>query len=120
MLGNDYLRMRFPNGERRWRHFRRFLTLYDPRIHPDSAKAKRPLFKVEILLEHLLQNAKRCWDTGAKVSIDEQTIEFQGKNSSKLRITYKRIGDGFQEDAICKDGYTYAFKFRHDLVPDVG
>ena len=25
MLGNDYLRMRFPNGERRWKHFRRFL-----------------------------------------------------------------------------------------------
>ena len=120
VLGNDFLRMRFPNGERRWRHFRRFLTLYDPRIHPESAKAKRPLFKVEILLQHLLKNAKRCWDTGAKVSIDEQTIGFQGRHGSKLRITYKRIGDGFQADAICEDGYTYAFKFRHDLVPSVG
>ena len=87
MLGNDYLRMRFPNGERRWRHFCRFFTMYDPRIHPDSPKAQRPLFKVEILLKHLLQNAKRCWDTGSILSIDEQTIGFQGRHASKLRIT---------------------------------
>ena len=78
------------------------------------------MFKVNILLQHLLQNAKRCWDTGSILSIDEQTIGFQGKHAAKLRITYKRIGDGFQADAICEEGYTYAFKFRHDLVPNVG
>ena len=58
MLGNDYLRMIFPNGERRWKHFRQFFTMYDPRIHPGSPKAQRPLFKVEILLQHLLKDTK--------------------------------------------------------------
>ena len=84
-----------------------FFTIYDPRIHPDSPKAQRPLFKVEILLQHLLYNAKMCWDTGSILSIDEQKIGLQGRYVAKLRITYKRIGDGFQADTICEEGYTY-------------
>ena len=71
-------------------------------------------------MQHLLQNAKRCWETGKILSIDEQTIGFQGRHAAKLRITYKRIGDGFQADALCEEGYTYAFVFRHDIVPNVG
>jgi hypothetical protein len=51
------------------------------------------------------------------VSIDEQMIGFQGKHKDKKRITYKAEGDGFQNDALCQDGYTYQFYFRNKLEP---
>ena len=37
-----------------------------------------------------------------------------------MRITYKREGDGFQCDAICDNGYTFSFWFRHGNPPKVG
>ena len=50
---------------------------------------------------------------GRNLSIDEQTIGFQGHHRDKQRITYKKEGDGFLADALCSDGYTFAFHFRH-------
>jgi len=38
----------------------------------------------------------------------------------KLRISYKREGDGFQCDAVCDAEYTYSFYFRHGPPPNVG
>ena len=35
----------------------------------------------------------------------------------KQRITYKKEGDGFQCDAICDRGYTFAFCFRNGPQP---
>jgi hypothetical protein len=52
------------------------------------------------------------WVPGKFVAIDEQTIGFQGLSGLKVRITYKREGDGFQCNAICDRGYTYSFWFR--------
>ena len=49
--------------------------------------------------------------------MDEQTTWFQGRNPRKLRITYKKEGNGFQCDALCDDGYTFKFYFRHDPPP---
>ena len=51
------------------------------------------------------------------MSIDEQTLGFKGKSGMKLRISYKREGDGFQCDAVCDRGYTFAFYFRHGDAP---
>ena len=51
--------------------------------------------------------------------MNEQTIGFQGRHADKLRITFKKIGDGFMCDAICECGYTYSFIFRNDKVPDI-
>ena len=51
------------------------------------------------------------WVTGKYVSVDEQTIAFKGNSSMKLRISYKKEGDGFQCDAVCDRGYTFAFIF---------
>ena len=51
---------------------------------------------------------------GKIISVDEQTCGFQGRHASKLRITYKREGDGFQCDALCDNGYTHTFYFRHE------
>ena len=40
------------------------------------------------------------WIPGKWVSIDEQTLGFQGRSGIKLRISYKKEGDGFQCDAV--------------------
>ena len=55
--------------------------------------------------------------TRGEISVDEQTIGFQGRHVAKLRITYKREGDGFQYDVLCDSGCTYTFYFRHDPLP---
>ena len=55
--------------------------------------------------------------TGRWASIDEQTLGFKGKHSMKLRISYKREGDGFQCNAVCDNGYTFSFWFRHGDSP---
>ena len=49
--------------------------------------------------------------------MDEQTSGFQGRHPSKLRITYKKEVYGFHCDALCNDGYTFTFYFRHDPPP---
>ena len=57
------------------------------------------------------------WVPGKFLAIDEQTIGFQGTSGMKLRISYKREGDGFQCDAVCDRGYTFSFWFRHGDPP---
>jgi hypothetical protein len=57
------------------------------------------------------------WLLAQSISIDEQTIGFQGSHKDKRRITYKAEGDGFQNDALCQDGYTYQFYFRNEPAP---
>ena len=50
-----------------------------------------------------------AWSLGCDISVDEQTIGFQGKHSDKLCITYKAEIDGFQCDALCESGLTWTF-----------
>ena len=69
------------------------------------------------MLDELNANARRYWIPGEWVSIDEQTLGFKGKHGMKLRISYKREGDGFQCNAVCDDGYTFSFYFRHGDAP---
>ncbi len=57
---------------------------------------------------------------GKWVAINEQALGFQGALGMKLRISYKREGDGFQCNAVCNAGYTYSFYFRHRPPPNVG
>jgi hypothetical protein len=126
VFGNDWFSTFFDKrlpggrvikGERRWNHFRRFMCLYDYRLNPREQQKKNPLWKLDPILDHLRKNAQRCWTTGKFVAIDEQTIGFKGKHSLALRITYKREGDGYQCDAVCDDGYTFSFYFRHGDAP---
>ena len=105
-------------GYYRWLHFRRFLCLYDFRENPRRLQKKDPLWKVASILDELRKNCQRYWVTGLSVSIDEMTIGFKGKHGLALRITYKREGDGYQCDAVCEDGYTFSFWFRHGDAPD--
>jgi len=107
-------------GVRRWRHLRRFFTLADYRDNPWEMQKLDALWKVRQLIDELNKQAKDMWIPGKCVAIDEQTIGFQGALSMKLRISYKREGDGFQCDALCDRGYTYSFWFRHGPPPTLG
>ncbi len=59
------------------------------------------------------------WVPGIFVTIDEQTIGFQGQSGMKLRISYKQEGDGFQCDAVCDSGYAFSFYFHHGPPPNL-
>jgi hypothetical protein len=107
-------------ASRRWEHFRRYFTMQDYRENPREQQRKNPLWKVQRLIDELNKQAKDMWVPGIFVAIDEQTIGFQGQSGMKLRISYKREGDGFQCDAICDSGYTFSFYFRHGEPPNVG
>jgi hypothetical protein len=105
------------HGARRWKHFRRFMCMFDFRQDARKETAKNPLWKIQHLLDELNDNASKMWIPGKWLSIDEQTLGFQGRSGLKLRISYKKEGDGFQCDAICDDGYTFSFYFRHGDPP---
>jgi len=75
------------------------------------------MFKVEPLLKHALKVSQEAFILGRDLSLDEQTIAFQGRHKDKQRINYKKEGDGFQADTICSDGYTFSFYFRNQPHP---
>ena len=112
-----------PRGQRsihssqRWKHFRRFMCTFIFRQDARKETAKNPLWKVQHLLDELNDNASKMWIPGKWLSINEQTLGFQGRSGLKLRISYKKEGDGFQCDAVCNDGYTFSFYFRHGDPP---
>jgi hypothetical protein len=104
------------DAERQWRHFKAFFSIQDPwKKTPDQKKV--PNHKVAPLLAHILAVSKSAWDLGLEISVDEQTIGFQEVHIDKLRITYMSEGDGFQCDALCQDGFSYAFTFATSLHP---
>jgi hypothetical protein len=104
-------------GIQRWKHFRRFMCMFDFREDAKKETKKNPLWNVQRLLDELNDNASTMWIPGKWLSIDEQTLSFQGKSGLKLRISYKKEGDGFQCDAVCDDGYTFSFFFSHGDAP---
>ncbi len=129
LLGNPTMKNKLQKKNRdgttipakdRLRQIRRLMCLYDHRDNAREETKKDPLFKVRPLLDELNRQAKKMWLPGKFVSVDEQTIGFKGKHGLKLRISYKREGDGFQCDAICDRGYTFSFWFRHGEAPNVG
>ena len=127
IFGNDFfahdLDKKLPGGrtikgKRRWCHFRRFMCMYDWRVVKSKEERKKdPLWKLNAILDELRKNSQKCWIPGKWISIDEQTIGFKGAHGLALRITYKREGDGYQCDAVCEDGYTFSFYFRHGDAP---
>ena len=76
-----------------------------------------PNWKVDPVLKHAMEVCKEVMHMGKYISIDEQTIGFQGRHADKIRVTYKNAGDGFQADAICADGYTFNWYFRNQPAP---
>ena len=54
---------------------------------------------------------------GCALYVDEKTIGFQGRHMDKMRTYHKNKGGGFQEDALCNQGYTYVFFLRNEFPP---
>ena len=117
--GNDACANAFGgHGKASHRHkeFKKYLAFVDPRKVTPSPKVA-PNWKVEPLLRHIIHISRQAINIGRWISIDEQTLGFKGRCVWKIRINYKKEGDGFQCDAICADGYTFSFYFQNQ-APD--
>ena len=66
------------------------------------------------MLQHLHRKFELYWDLSQELSIDKQTIGFQGRQKDRTHITFKDAGGGFQDDDICDLGYTYSFIYPND------
>ena len=58
------------------------------------------------MFQHRQRKFELYWDSARDLSIDEQTIGFQGRHKDKIKIMFKYVGDGFQADDFCDSGYT--------------
>ncbi len=106
-------------ASQRWKHFRRYFTMQDYHENLREQQRKNLIWKVQRLINKLNKQAKDMWVPGIFVTINEQTIGFQGQSGMKLRISYKQEGDGFQCDAVCDLGYTFLFWFCHGEPPNL-
>jgi hypothetical protein len=115
--GNDMCSEAFGlNAEERHVDFKRFLSLVDP-VVPVPTRKVDPNYKINPLIKQLVHVSMKAMSAGKMISVNEQTISFKGKHVDKLRITYKKEGDGFQCDALCADGYTFTVYFRNVAAP---
>ena len=103
-------------GITRHKEFKAFFNATDP-IKPTLSPSTHPNWKIDPCLKHLMRASKEYICLGEKISVDEQDIGFQGMHKDKQRIKYKRVGDGFLEDALSADGYTYTWYFRNQVSP---
>jgi len=104
------------NGIRRLKQFKAFFSCQDPmKIRP--RREDSPLFKVLSIVKWIRKVGPMSWECGLDLGLDEQTMGFQGMHVDKLRISYKKEGDGFQCDALCDDGFTYTVYFRNEKPP---
>jgi len=112
--GNDMYHEVFSGkeGVRKHREFKAFFSTVDPR-YATPHRDKHPNWKVNPMLKHAMDVCKKATHIGKYISIDKQTIGFQGRHSNKIRVTYKHAGDGFQTDTICADGCTFNWYFRN-------
>jgi len=115
--GNDLVWTSLPpNAERRLKHFKKFFSIQDP-VRAAPPRKQKPNWKVDPFIKHINETAQASWLLGKVASGDEQTMGFQGRCSDKKRINFKNEGDGFQNDAICDNGFTYAVYFRNEPAP---
>ena len=77
------------------------------------------MWKICHLVDHHNKRCKDMWVAGKFLTVNEQTIGFQGMLGMKLRISYKCEGDGFQCDGLCNSGYTFSFWFWHGPLLDL-
>ena len=117
VTGNDFVAANMgKNALRRLHHFKCFFACQNP-VLPTPDRNLDPLHKVKGLVSWITKIGGESWALGKSFAIDEQTIGFQGQHIHKLRISYKKEGDGFQCDALCQDGFTFAVYFRNEPPP---
>jgi hypothetical protein len=81
--------------------------------NPKESQQANLLWKVQTLLDKLNKQASHMWLPGNFFATDEQTISFQGSLGHKIRILYKREGNGFHCEAICDCGYILLLVFMY-------
>jgi hypothetical protein len=115
---NPFVNSNFVAGSpvTRLKIFRAYFGMQDP-DKPVPERKSSPLFKVLPIIKLIRKISPLAWDCGKNVAVDEQTISMTGHHADKMRITYKRAGDGFQCDAICDDGFTFSIYFRNEPPP---
>jgi hypothetical protein len=89
--------------------FKAWFTCQNPDKVPVPPRAESPLFKVLPWIKWIRYVGPDAWELGVNIAIDEMTIGFQGRHVDKLRISYKKEGDGFQCDALCDDGFCFQY-----------
>ena len=89
-----------PAATRRHKHFRRFFATQCP-VNSAPTRSSKPNWKLELFLEWIKSVSQKAWNHGEKISVDENTCGFQGRNPCKLHITYKNEVDVFQCDSLC-------------------
>ena len=104
-------------GEKRHWQFKKFFACVDP-IVPTPLVKNSSNWKIEKLVKQILHISKQAMLIGKWISIDEMTIGFKGRHVHKLRINYKKEGDGFQCEALCSDGYTFTIYFRNQAASE--
>ena len=104
------------NVKKRAQQFKKYFSVRHPyqEIPPQST---HPNWKIDPLLKHINTVSLEAVDLPENLAVDEQTIGFQGRSSNKQRIKHKKTGDGFQADALCCEGFTVSFYFRHQRAP---
>jgi len=102
------------NGTARHGQFKKYFSVQHPH-KPIPSKTSHPNWKVDPFLRHLNNVFMEAVDLPECLSLDEQSMGFHGRSSNKMRIKFKKVGDGFQADCICSDGYTFSFYFRYQL-----
>jgi hypothetical protein len=104
------------NAPRRFREWKACFACQDPKIAIPSRKT-HPNFKIDEVLRHFQTVFRYAWLPGRDLSGDQQTIGFKGHHKDKLRISYKKEGDGFQCDCLADAGYTFTFYMRNQPAP---
>ena len=115
--GNDLVYQAIgDNFEKRHKQFKRYFAVQHPYVPvPDSNS--HPNWKIDPFLKILNQVFIQAVHLPENISCDEQTIAFHGRSKHKVRIKFKKTGDGFQADTLCSEGYTFTFYFRHQNAP---
>ena len=88
-------------------------SLQDPKLPVSSRKTHSNPKVDEFLRGQQLLIWRYTWRPVRDIAGDEQTMGFKGNHTNKLRIAYKKEGDGFQVDAISDDGYIFTLYFRN-------
>ncbi|KAK3238936.1 hypothetical protein CYMTET_51093 [Cymbomonas tetramitiformis] len=114
VFGDDRVIAALPGGYGRYKEFRAFFHLQDPRL---AEPPDQPFWKLKPIFDVVRTNSEELWYLGKHVSLDEQDCGFQGRSALKDKIKFKKEGDGFLADCICEGGYTWTFHFRRDPLP---
>ena len=87
-----------PSAARCFKEWKACFACQDPKL-PIPSRKTHPNFKVDEFLRHLQLIFRYAWLPGRDLSGDEQTMGFKGQHADKLRINYKKEGNGFQPTA---------------------